>query len=99
MNDLELKFSADLWIVDGPGAWHFLTLPPQTSESIKHFYGKRHGFGTIRIKVRVGKTEWKTSLFPDKASNSFLLPVKSAIRKKAQLSAGDHVTVSLSVEF
>lgn len=97
MIDLELSFTAKLWVYTGPGAWHFLTLPTETAQQIKFFHGKHYGFGTIRVKAVIGDTEWKTSLFPDKASNSFLLPIKAGVRKKEVLLAGNQAKVKILI--
>ncbi len=38
------------------------------------------GFGSIRVTARIGETAWATSVFPDKASGGWVLPVKKAVR-------------------
>ncbi|CCE99595.1 hypothetical protein predicted by Glimmer/Critica (plasmid) [Sinorhizobium fredii HH103] len=48
--------------------------------------------------VRIGKTEWTTSVFPDKASGSFLLPVKAEVRRKEKLAAGQSIRIKLSLD-
>jgi len=98
MIDLKLKFRGELWVYDGPGAWYFITLPVDIAEQIKFFREKHLGFGTVRVKVCIGETEWKTSLFPDKASNSFLLPIKADIRKKENLTVGETVFVKFEID-
>ncbi|TKD39151.1 MAG: DUF1905 domain-containing protein, partial [Mesorhizobium sp.] len=41
-------------------------------------------------------TRWRTSLFPDKKSGSLLLPIKTAVRVREGLRAGD--TANLTIE-
>ncbi|APG88921.1 hypothetical protein SAMCCGM7_pC1737 (plasmid) [Sinorhizobium americanum CCGM7] len=48
--------------------------------------------------ARTGKTEWTTSIFPEKASASFLLPVKAEVRRKERLTAGQAIRINLSLE-
>ena len=55
------------------------------------------GLGSIRVTVTVGRSTWDTSLFPDKATGSFVLPVKKEVRRANQLVAGDAVDVTLRV--
>ena len=98
MVDLDFRFVAKLWSSSGPGAWHFLTLPKNIAEEIKFFCERHVGFGTIRVKVAINQIHWETSIFPDKTSNSFLLPIKADIRKKAKLVVGESVTVELIVK-
>lgn len=44
----------------------------------------------------IGKTQWKTSIFPDKRSRTYLLPLKAEVRKKERIFSED--TVSLTIE-
>lgn len=86
---------AELWLWSG-GSWHFLTLPADVSAGLKSLRGSPRGFGSMRVEATVGKTSWKTSVFPTKAGD-FLLPVKADVRKKEGLSAGDQVKVAIEV--
>ena len=98
MIDLNFTFTAELWRHSGAAAWYFLSLPKEISEQIKFFRSERVGFGTLRIKSTIGRTTWKTSLFPDKRSNSFLLPIKADVRKRESITHGDQVKVEISVD-
>jgi len=61
-------FSAELWQYDGPGAWYFLSLPPDIADDIRAEFGAQAaGFGSIKVEATVRSTQWTTSLFPDKA--------------------------------
>ncbi|MBP9762590.1 DUF1905 domain-containing protein [Patescibacteria group bacterium] len=40
------------------------------------------------VLVTVGKTMWETSIFPDKKSQSYLLPMKLEVRKRRGLWTG-----------
>ena len=51
----------------------------------------------MRVHVRIGETVWATSVFPEKASGSYLLPVKKSVREKEGFDAGDKVTVRLDL--
>ena len=97
MFDLDFNFTAKLWVYQGSAAWHFLTLPEEVAREIKLVCGQRAGFGSVRVKAVIDGTEWKTSIFPDKRSNSFLLPMKAEVRKKCKILAGDEVTVTLLI--
>lgn len=54
-----------------------------------------YGWGMIPVEARVGDTVWATSLFPKEGT--YLVPVKSAVRRSEQLAVGDVVTVALTV--
>ena len=81
-----------------PGSWSFVTLPDEVAEEIRNsLVEPPRGFGSVRVTVEVGASRWSTSLFPDKDSGSFVLPVKRAVRKAAAIEEGDPVMVTLSL--
>ena len=102
MDDLNFNFSGTLQEYVGKGSWFFITLPREIADEIKFFHPhsktqKHKGFGSIRVVVRVGASQWKTSLFPYKKSASYLLPIKASIRAAETVHVGDEVAVSLSI--
>ncbi len=93
------------------GAWHFACLPRDVAQSIKYMTGgniPRRGFGSVRVAVAVQPKNsahlggqaimWKTSIFPDSKTNSYLLPIKNAVRKQAQIHHGDEVEFVLNID-
>lgn len=92
------RFEAPLWLYSGGGAWHFLTLPVEVGAGLKAMTGRTPGWGSIRVVVTVGETRWRTSVFPDRKSGSFLLPVKADVRRAEGLAAGDTAHVTLEIE-
>lgn len=95
--DLEFQFEAELWLTSGKGGWHFITLPQDIGAAIRMLSGPRPGFGHLPASGRIGASRFRTSIFPDSASGSYLLPIKADIRKKERLVGGDRVTVSLTI--
>lgn len=95
---MKYKVTSKLVPYPGMGAWHFLYVDKKQSETIrtKH-HVKKAGFGSIRVTVRIGKSKWQTSIFPDKQSGSYLLPVKKQIRLAEGLDAGDVVSFVLEI--
>jgi hypothetical protein len=98
---MELNFTAALWRWQGdaPAAWHFITLPEEIGAQVKFFAGKGKGFGSVRVKAQIGTTVWSTSLFPDRKSGSYLLPVKAQVRKVENLKADMETRVTLELGF
>jgi hypothetical protein len=79
-----------------PGAWSFITLPIEVAEDLRDSLVRPpRGFGSVKVEVVVGQTHWSTSVFPDKDSGSYVLPVKQAVRRAHDLDEGDPVTVTL----
>ena len=96
--ELAHSFEAELWLYStAKASWHFITVPGEVSHRIRFFAGKTGGFGSIRVRARIGDSAWSTSLFPHKASGCYFLPVKAEVRKAQSISAGDRVTVELSI--
>ena len=89
-----------LWIwkgSDAAGRWYFITVPEEQSDEIRaHAFGNPRGFRSVKVEARIGDVIWRTSVFPLN-SGGYLLPVKAAVRRKADLSAGDEVTVTLEL--
>lgn len=91
------EFTAELRRYDGAAAWYFLTLPVELADEIRAQV-EPVGFGSVRVHVRIGATAWSTSVFPDKASGSYVLPVKAAVRRAEGLDDGSSARVHLEVE-
>lgn len=92
-------FRAEIWehSPGDPGSWHFLTLPGEVSDEIAMEAGPREGFGSVRVEASIGSTTWRTSLFPDSAAGSYVLPLKKPVRRAERLYAGDACEVALHV--
>lgn len=88
-----------LWRYPGAGGWHFATLSARQSADIKSRFGAAaKGWGSIRVRVRIGNTEWGTSLFPDRKSGAYLFAIKADVRKAEQLADGDRISARLHIE-
>ncbi len=92
------EFSATIWEHDGDAAWHFLSLPEPVADDIEARYGgQARGFGSVRVEVTIGSTTWRTSVFPDRANRTYVLPVKKAVRAAEDLRDGSVTDVRLVV--
>ena len=105
MNE-RLNFSAKLWRSTGTqnGTWHFLTITGQEAASLaahslmrKLETGSARGFGSVRVNVTIGASTWRTSAFPSKERDGWIVPVKRAIRRAEDLAEGDMVTARLEL--
>lgn len=96
-------FDAELWLWEArkSDTWTFVTLPTEVSSAVEDeatARGPRRGFGSVRVHVRIGGTLWQTSVFPDRNSGSYVMPVKKAVRVAEGIDAGDEVTIELRVD-
>jgi hypothetical protein len=83
-----------LWSGDG-GSWHFITIPEDLAGEIRaQGLARRVGFGSVRVEATIKDIRWRTSVFPQK-SGGYILPVKKEVRVRADIAAGDDVTVML----
>ena len=93
---MNIEFSGKIWFWKGPAPWFFVTVPAKQSVDIKAISGfVTYGWGVIPVHVRIGTTEWTTSLFPK--DGRYLVPIKASVRKAENLEEGDTVTVQLEV--
>jgi hypothetical protein len=94
---MQIEFSGKILFWQGPAPWFFVTVPEQPSQDLKAISSLvTYGWGVIPVRVRIGSTEWKTSLFPK--DGLYLVPIKASVRKAENLAEGDDVTVRLEVE-
>jgi hypothetical protein len=95
-----IMFDAELWTWDArrDDSWIFVSLPAECFEEIRDLAGEpRRGFGAIRVRATVGSSVWTTSIFPDSARRSYVLPIKRAVRKSEALDVGDVATVTVEL--
>ncbi|HWI31549.1 MAG TPA: DUF1905 domain-containing protein, partial [Microbacterium sp.] len=76
-------------------SWYFATLPEDLSESIKELPRPPRGFGSLRVRARIGKSAWSTSIFP--GSEGYVLPLKKSVRDAEGLDVGVVAVVELEL--
>ena len=85
-----------LWS-SGNGSWHFFTVPEEQSDEIRaHCLAEARGFRSARVQATLNGVTWRTSVFPMK-NGGYILPVKAEVRRRADVAAGDEVTVELEL--
>jgi hypothetical protein len=90
---------AKVWIYHGMVGWHFVNVGKKQSAPIKKKYGiGRRGFGSVPVLVTMGKTSWRTSVFPEKKSGTYLLPLKAEVRKKEGIVNRDTIKFSIEIQ-
>ncbi|ESQ90338.1 hypothetical protein ABAC460_09290 [Asticcacaulis sp. AC460] len=97
---MSYSFTGRLWRWQGeaPASWIFVTLPGDIAFEIKCQVADRRAWGSVAVEARIGATAWHTSLFPEKAAGSYLLPIKASVRKTENLGDGDEATIELTVK-
>jgi hypothetical protein len=93
---MKIEFSGKVWFWRGPAPWFFVTVPAEQSRDLKAISGLvTYGWGVIPVHVRIGQTEFQTSLFPK--DGRYLVPIKASVREAENLEEGDSVTIQLEV--
>ncbi len=98
-----IEFKAATWLWSGgKTTWTFVTLPEKAAAEVALFSQpqpgkKKPGWGSVPVQVRIGQTEWSTSLFPVKKENSYFLPLKASVRQAERIETGQTVRIALSM--
>lgn len=91
------KIKSKIFKWQGEGAWYFIRIDENTTEEIKDKFGMMaRGWGSLPVNVTLGKSRWKTSIFPDEGK-TYLLPIKSQIRKEEKINDGDLVKLEIEI--
>lgn len=91
-----IEFEGDIFEWRGPAPFLFVAVPAEPSHDIKAIAGVvSYGWGVIPVTVRIGRTEWKTSLFPK--DGRYLVPIKVSVQRAENLKIGDRVAIQLEV--
>jgi len=92
------KMKGKVWLYPGMSAWHFVNVGENQAKDIKkHFAFASRGFGSLPVIVMIGKTKWKTSIFPDKKLSTYVLPLKAEVRRKEGFKSDDIITFSVEI--
>ena len=75
----------------------FVDVPLEIADLVADLFPRRAGFGSVPVRVAINGFAWQTSIFPDKASGSFVLPVKKLARQRAGIDIGDRANVELAL--
>ncbi|MEO5852503.1 MAG: DUF1905 domain-containing protein [Nocardioides sp.] len=91
-----LEFSGEVIYWRGPSPYHFVRVPDDDGAEIRALASVlTYGWGVIPLTVRIGDTEWTTSLFPK--DGTYLVPLKDMVRRAEALEVGQPVDVALEL--
>ena len=92
---MEFEFEGRVVEWRGPAPFFFVAIPEEESADIKAVAKGIEYWGQVPVAVRIRYTEFSTALFPK--DGRYLLPLKDAVRKSAQIALDQVVAVELSV--
>jgi len=100
-----VSFAAPLlvWSTENYGNMGYVVIEGEAGEAIGAYelvrrleFGRRRGFGSVKVNARIGESRWSTSVFPQR-SGGWFLPVKKAICRAEGLEEGVDVEVRLEL--
>lgn len=91
-----LEFTGETIWWRGPAPFVFVPVPPELSAEIKAISSRvTYGWGVVPVRVQIGETEYRTSLFPK--DGIYLVPIKAVVQKAERVILGELVNVRLEV--
>ena len=91
------EFEAKVIYWRGPSPFFFAPVPaPQAQEIRRLSRLVTYGWGMIPVEASVGGVTFPTSLFPK--DDTYLLPLKAAVRRKADITADDLISVAMTLQ-
>ena len=93
---VQFQFEAEVIHWRGPSPYFFAPIPEQHGEEIKRIAKvATYGWGVIPVEATIDGVTFGTSLFPK--DGSYLLPLKDAVRRKCNLTAGDPISALIAI--
>ncbi|WP_246675218.1 DUF1905 domain-containing protein [Mesorhizobium sp. B2-3-4] len=93
---IEFQFEAEVIHWRGPSPYFFAPIPEQHGQEIKRVAKlATYGWGVIPVEATIDGFMFATSLFPKQGS--YLLPLKDAVRRKCNLTAGDSISAIITI--
>ena len=78
--------------------WTFVSLPKELSLEIRNnFKWQEEGWGRMKVTAKIGSTEWQTAIWFDTKQDTYLLPLKAAVRKKEEVILDEDVNINIFV--
>ena len=93
---VELSFEAEVIHWRGPSPYFFAPLPQDAAAQVRRVAkAASYGWGVIPVEAKIGDVAFTTSLFPK--PDTYLLPLKDAVRRSSNVTAGDRVAIEMQV--
>ena len=81
----------------GPSPFFYAPIPDAHLDELRRAARiATYGWGCVPVEAKIGEVEFTTSLFPK--DGTYLLPLKVAVRRKTNVTAGDVIAVEMAVQ-
>ena len=93
----QFSFEAEVIHWRGPSPFFFAPLPAPEAEEIRRISRLvTYGWGMIPVEVEINGVVFTTAMFAKEGT--YYLPLKEAVRKKANVTVGDRIAVEMTVQ-
>jgi hypothetical protein len=93
----EFAFEAEVFHWRGPSPYFFIALPAAEAEEVRRLSRLvTYGWGMIPVAAEARGVSFTTSLF--RKDETYYLPLKDAVRHKADITAGDRIALTVTVQ-
>jgi acetylornithine deacetylase/succinyl-diaminopimelate desuccinylase-like protein len=90
------RFDAEIIHWRGPSPFFFAPAPADQVEALRQAArAATYGWGVVPVEAAIGGVTFRTSLFPK--DGTYLVPIKAEVRRKTNLTAGDTISVELTI--
>ncbi|MGA0601412.1 DUF1905 domain-containing protein [Caulobacter sp. KR2-114] len=93
---IRIAFETEVIEWRGPAPFFYAPAPPDVAAELRAVMrAVTYGWGMIPVEAQANGVAFTTALFPK--DDTYLLPLKAAVRRQAAITAGDHVAVQLTL--
>jgi hypothetical protein len=93
---LQISFEATVIYWRGPAPFFYAPIPDDLIEDVRKAARiATYGWGCVPVEAEVGGVAFTTALFPK--DGTYLLPLKVAVRRKTNITAGDAITAEMTI--
>lgn len=97
-NLIPYSFKAKVWQHGAPSGWYFVSLPKEMGKEIRtNLKWQEEGWGRLKAIASIGQTNWDTAIWFDTKADTYILPLKADIRKKANIALHDELEITVFV--
>ena len=93
----QFRFETTIIEWRGPSPFFYAPIPAEHVDELRQLTKiVSYGWGVTPVEARIGDAAFKTSLFPK--DGTYLLPLKDAVRRKTNVTAGDVIAVEMTLQ-
>ena len=94
---MQFRFETEVIYWRGPSPFFFAPVPQDCAAELRRVVRLiTYGWGMIPVEAVIASVRFQTSLFPK--NETYLLPLKAEVRRKSNTTAGDLVSVDMTVQ-